>query len=484
MVWAKAASSDYYATLNVSRSASIQEVKAAYRTLARKYHPDMNKNPGAEDKFKEISAAYEVLSDGEKRSLYDRFGEAGVQGESAGGSFGPQGVDPFEVFNAFFGESNGIFGREIDPEGVGFKTTSQRRHGLDIRYDLSLSFEESIFGGHRDINVIRYETCDTCNGTGAKSIHCIKSCAECGGRGGIMQSQRTPFGVVSQVSTCSKCGGNGKTITDQCRACDGKGRVQMNRRIEIDIPAGINEGSTIQIKGEGSFDKRRGSVGDLYLFIHVEEKPGIRRDGLNLYSNVNIDYTEAILGTVVKVDTVEGYRDLHIPLGTQPGETLTFGNMGVPDINKPSVRGDHHFIVRVEIPKTISDEERLLVEKIVSLRDASINHPFPSKGRIQENIDKHKISRRHNRILHKDTNSWWSSLKQLFWRNQRTGFASVTIQPPAPLWISCGKGDSFLVMSICVLLVVTHILSFIRERTVCRLFFGKPSCTSQRKTDD
>ncbi|XP_020257172.1 uncharacterized protein LOC109833776 [Asparagus officinalis] len=435
----------------------------------------MNKSPGAEEKFKEISAAYEVLSDNERRSLYDRFGEAGLQGEYGGESVSPQGVDPFEVFNAFFGESNGIFGGEIDPGGFSFKRRSQQRRDLDVRYDLSLSFEESIFGGHRDINVTRFETCDTCSGTGAKSSDSIKSCGECGGRGGVMKSQRTPFGVVSQVSTCSKCGGNGKTITELCRVCGGGGRVQVKRSVEINIPAGVNEGFTIQIQGEGSFDKKRGSIGDLYLFIHVDEKPGIRRDGLNLYSDVSIDYTEAILGTIVKVETVGGCRDLQIPPGTQPGDSLVFANMGVPNINKPSVRGDHHFVVRVQIPKTISDEERSLVEKLVSLRDVSINHSSSSEGKLQENIDKHKMSKRSNRVSQKEAKSYlWSSLKKLFGQKQGTGFASVSyVQSSSPAWIIHVKADPSSIISICGIIVVTCILSFIRDGKISRLFLHR-----------
>ncbi|CAA6658642.1 unnamed protein product [Spirodela intermedia] len=334
--------SDYYATLNLRRNATLQEIKTAYRSLARKYHPDMNKSPGAEEKFKEISAAYEVLSDDEKRSLYDRFGEAGLQGDYGGSGVGPQGVDPFEVFDAYFGESNGFFSGR-DSGGINFGA-SNRRQNLDIRYDLSLSFEESVFGGRKEIGIACLETCDSCNGTGAKSTTSINLCTDCGGRGGVMRTQRTPFGVVSQVSTCSKCGGDGKIITENCRKCNGEGRLQKKRSVVVDIPPGVHDGVTMQVRGEGNFDKERGMAGDLYVFVHVAEKSGIRREGLNLYSDVIVDYTKAILGTVVQVETINGYRDLHIPPGTQPGEMLKLPNMGVPNMKKPSVRGDHHFV--------------------------------------------------------------------------------------------------------------------------------------------
>ncbi|KAK8933274.1 Chaperone protein dnaJ 2 [Platanthera zijinensis] len=355
---------DFYESLNLSRNATIKEIKSSYRNLARKYHPDMNKSPGAEEKFKEISAAYEVLSDEDKRSLYDQYGEAGVQGDYAGADIGPEGIDPFEVFNTFFGQSNGLFGEEIDPMGINFNSKFKQNMGLDIRYDLSLSFEESICGGQREINIVRYETCDNCNGSGAKSNTSIKTCSQCGGRGRVMKAQRTQFGVVSQVSSCLSCGGRGKIITDHCKMCNGEGKLQIKRFVKIDVPAGVGDGYTIQIQGQGSSDRKRGIVGDLYLFIHINEKPGIRREGLNLYSDINIDYTEAILGTKIKVETVEGSRDLCIPPGTQPGEVIKFSNMGVPNVKKPSVRGDHHFIVRVQIPKNIRFEYLLSLHKL------------------------------------------------------------------------------------------------------------------------
>nr|DAD32175.1 TPA_asm: hypothetical protein HUJ06_011026 [Nelumbo nucifera] len=252
-----AGGSDYYSTLNLSRDATLQEIKSAYRKLARKYHPDLNKSPGAEEKFKEISAAYEVLSDDEKRSLYDRFGEAGLQGDYNGSGFSSQGVDPFEVFDTFFGESNGIFGGRDDLGGINFNLRNKRDQDLDIRYDLYLSFEESIFGGERNIEVSCFVTCDDCNGTGAKSRNCIKSCTNCGGRGGVMKTQKTPFGIMSQVSTCSTCGGDGKIITDHCRRCGSGGRVQSKRSIKVIIPPGVNDGATMQVQGEGNFDKKR-----------------------------------------------------------------------------------------------------------------------------------------------------------------------------------------------------------------------------------
>ncbi|OVA11201.1 Heat shock protein DnaJ [Macleaya cordata] len=398
--------SDYYSKLNLTRNATLQEIKNSYRKLARQYHPDMNKSPGAEEKFKEISAAYEVLSDDEKRSLYDRFGEAGLQGEFDRSGFDSQGVDPFEVFDSFFGEPNGFFG--------GSNLRNRRNQSLDIRFDLYLSFEESVFGGQKDIEVSYFETCDDCDGTGAKSKSCIRSCTDCGGRGGVMKSQRTPFGLMSQVTTCLKCGGDGKIISDHCRRCGGQGKVQLKRNIKIVIPPGVSEGANMQIQGEGNFDKKRGIAGDLYLFVHIKQKAGVWRDGLNLYSKISIDYSEAILGTLVKVETVEGFRDLQIPPGTQPGDTIKLTSMGIPNIKKPSVRGDHYFVVNVEIPKEISDAERVLVQELCSLKASRKAHSVPSSGTSEADLDKDTVKTQPNNVSGKGirkVSSLWGSIR-------------------------------------------------------------------------
>ncbi|PKA62713.1 Chaperone protein dnaJ 1, mitochondrial [Apostasia shenzhenica] len=454
---------DFYEVLNLTRNASIQEIKSSYRNLARKYHPDMNKGSGGEEKFKEISAAYEVLSDEEKRSLYDRYGEAGLQGEYAEANAGPLGVDPFEVFNAFFGQSNGLFGEDIDPGEFNF--SPQMRQGMrhDIRYDLFLSLEESIFGVLRKMDITCKEICNSCNGTGAKSSKSIKSCSECGGRGGIMRTERTAFGEVSQISTCFKCGGSGRSITDRCRICNGKGNVEVTRSVNINIPPGVSDGSTIQIPGEGCLDKKRGLVGDLYLVIHINEKRGIRREGLNLYTDISIDYTEAILGTTVKVETVQGCQDLCVPSGTQPGAVLNLANMGVPNINKPSVKGDHHFIVRVQIPKDISDEERSLVEKLASIRKTFQGHSSPQSGKkffslfndvllkklsalvihfvgkSYKNLNQQKMKKQRS-YTSQSNRSLWDSFKNLFGGNRTSStFAAMGTHAVMPGWPSRGE---------------------------------------------
>nr|GMD03472.1 chaperone protein DnaJ [Ipomoea batatas] len=445
---AKTSGSDYYSVLNVGKNASLQEIKASYRKLARQYHPDMNKGPGAEEKFKEISAAYEVLSDDEKRSLYDRFGEAGLQGEYGGYGNGVPGVDPFELFAQYFGESDPFFGGSGGSRGFNFNFSSAGRRDLDIRYDLNLSFEESIFGGEQNIEIPCLEPCDSCSGSGAKSSNCIKVCSDCGGRGGVVKTEKTPFGIVSQVSTCSKCSGNGKIITDACRQCNGRGKVKSKRRLRVVVPPGVSDGASMQLRGEGNIDKTRGIAGDLFLVIHVKEEHGIRRDGLNLYSKVEVDYTGAILGTVTKVKTMEGIKNLKIPPGCQPGDTLKMKNMGVPNMNKPSERGDHHFIVNVRIPKNISNEERDLLEKLASLGAASTEQPMPFDGDSYGSV-KHL----------------WKSVKNFFGEKQSgERFASMSMEgleaPPA-LWSRAFSPPSLMV-SVSALLFMTCIIALVK----------------------
>ncbi|XP_031405368.1 uncharacterized protein LOC116214178 isoform X2 [Punica granatum] len=457
----RAAKADYYSALNVGKNASLQEIKSSYRKLARKYHPDVNRTPGAEDKFKEISAAYEVLSDEEKRSLYDRFGEAGLQGEYGGSAGNPSGVDPFEVFSAFFGGSEDPFGAGGESGGINFSFGAMGRKGLDIRYELYLSFEESIFGGQREIEVSCSEVCDSCAGTGAKSSSSIKSCTACEGRGGVMKTQKTPFGVMSQVSTCFKCSGEGQIITENCTRCSGSGNIQSKRSMQVVIPPGVSDGATMQLQREGNFDNKRGIAGDLYIIIHIDQKQGIRREGINLYSKITIDYTDAILGTTVKVDTVDGHRELKIPSGIQPGDTIKLPHMGVPDINRPTSRGDHLFTVNVVIPKDISEEERVLVKKLSSLRASKKIHSTPSNGDSEASFSKQKT---------RDTkdHSRWKSIKDLFGKkNSREGFASLSVISWVPPFST--KQDPVEIVSICMAFIITFIFT-LKESSYCKLF--------------
>lgn len=360
---------DYYGVLGVSKSATKDQIKGAYRKLARKYHPDVNKEAGAEDKFKEISAAYEVLSDEEKRSLYDRFGEAGVKGGVAGNGAGAYTTNPFDLFESIFGTSMGGFS---GMGGMGASSVRSGRRSMpvqgdDLRFDLSLEFEEAIFGTEKEFEAFHLEVCFACGGSGAKSSNNLKTCPTCGGRGQVMQTRETAFGMFSQVTICSTCGGEGEVITNYCKKCGGEGRVRVKKIIKVKVPAGVSNGSALRVRGEGDAGLRGGPGGDLYVYLNVKEAPTIQRDGVNLYSNISINFTDAILGTVVQVKTVDGVTELKIPPGTQPGDVLVLSKRGVPKLNKPSVRGDHFFTVKVSIPARLSEAERELIEELADL---------------------------------------------------------------------------------------------------------------------
>jgi molecular chaperone DnaJ len=329
-------------------------VLAAYRKLARQYHPDVNKEPGAEQKFKDISNAYEVLSDDEKRSIYDRYGEAGLKGAGAGGT--GDFNNPFDLFETFFG-------------GMGGSSQSSRNRpmqGDDERYDLLLDFQEAVFGVEKNIEVARLEMCNTCDGSGAKPGTTPSSCSTCGGQGQVMTTARTPLGDFRQVATCPACRGSGE-ISTPCTSCSGDGRVRKSKLISLKVPAGVDSGSRLRVRSEGNAGKRGGPPGDLYVFINVRSDPNLKRDGNNILISTSISYVDAILGTTVKVPTVDGNVDLKIPAGTQPGTTLVMSKRGVPLLGKTNMRGDELVKVQVEIPKRLSSEERKLIEELADL---------------------------------------------------------------------------------------------------------------------
>lgn len=354
------AESDYYSILGVSRNASKSEIKTAYRKLARSYHPDVNKEPGAEQKFKDISNAYEVLSDDEKKSIYDKYGEAGLKGVGAGmGDF----TNPFDLFESLF--DLGGFG------GPGTRgSRSRASEGEDQVYNLVLNFKEAIFGVEKEIEISRLETCGTCNGSGAKAGTQPTKCTACGGQGQVISAARTPLGVFQQVSTCSACGGTGETSIP-CNTCGGDGRERKSKRISLKVPAGVDSGSRLRVRGEGNAGRRGGPPGDLFVVIEVIPDPVLKRDDTNILYSCKISYIDAILGTTLKVPTVDGMVDLRIPTGTQPGTTLVMAKKGVPLLNKPNIRGDQLVKVQVEIPKRLSDEEKKLIEELANLNKAT-----------------------------------------------------------------------------------------------------------------
>lgn len=406
------ASADYYSTLGVPKSANNKEIKAAYRRLARQYHPDVNKQPGATEKFKEISAAYEVLSDDKKRALYDQYGEAGVK-SAVGGQAGSYTTNPFDLFETFFGPNMAGGFPGMDSAGFGTRRRSTVTKGEDIRYDMTLEFSAVIFGAEKEFELSHLETCEVCSGTGAKIGSKMRICSTCGGRGQVMRTEQTPFGLFSQVSVCPNCGGNGEVISEYCRKCSGEGRIRVKKDIKVKIPPGVGKGSILRVAGEGDAGPKGGPPGDLFVYLDVEEIPEIQRDGINLSSTVTISYLDAILGTVAKVKTVEGISELQIPPGTQPGDVLVLAKKGAPKLNRPSIRGDHLFTMKVSIPKRISAKERELLEELASLNSTPSSRT-QSRTKVQQAA---KVTESQNGSVieesdeSRDQNDLWKSLK-------------------------------------------------------------------------
>ena len=360
---------DYYETLGVSRDCGKDELKRAYRRLARQYHPDVNKDPGAEDKFKEINRAYEVLSEPETRTRYDRFGEAGVSGSGAAGAeYGDMGgfADIFEtIFSGFGGGMGG-------PGAGGGRSRSGPTRGDDLRLDLKLDFKEAIFGGEKEIRIPHLETCKTCDGTGAKPGTSAKTCGTCNGSGQVRRATRTPFGSFAQVSVCPTCNGTGQVIPEKCESCGGSGRKQETKKLKITVPPGVDTGTRLRVSREGDAGLKGGPPGDLYVYLAVNTDKKFRRDGINIQSEVEISYLQAILGDRIKVDTVDGTEELDIPAGIQPNKVLTLEGRGVPKLGNPVSRGDHLITVKVVIPTKLGREEKELLQQLAQLKGASM----------------------------------------------------------------------------------------------------------------
>ena len=350
---------DFYQILGVSRDADADTLKRAYRKLARQYHPDVNKEPGAEDKFKEIGKAYEALADPETRARYDQFGEAGLGGAAGMPDMGDMGgfADLFETFFNGFGGQNPQGGR------------TQRRgpqQGDDLRYDLNVDFKDAIFGQQREIKIPHLETCEVCRGTGAKPGTGPKNCSTCGGSGQVRRATRTPFGNFTQVAECPSCNGAGQIIVDPCVSCGGNGVKQVRKKLRINIPAGVDTGTKLRVSGEGNVGLKGGPPGDLYVFIKVKNDSKLKRDGVTIYSEIEVSYLQAILGDTVQITTVDGNVNLKIPSGTQPNTTLSLQNKGVPRLGNPVARGNHEVLVKVKLPTRITEEERKLLEGLAS----------------------------------------------------------------------------------------------------------------------
>jgi molecular chaperone DnaJ len=342
---------DYYEVLGVDRSATPDEIKKAYRQKARQYHPDVSDASDAETRFKEINEAYEILSDPEKRATFDRFGHAVPGGMGFGYDFGFR--DPFEIFEEVFGR------------GFGFRTSTRRgpRRGADLRYDLTLTFEEAVFGAEKEIEVTRFETCPECRGSGAEPGTSPVRCSECNGTGQVRRVQRSILGSFVNVTTCPMCQGEGETVPIPCLHCNGEKRVYASRKLSVTIPPGVDHGTQIRLAGEGEMGNRGGSPGNLYVVLTVEPHPIFQRRGDDVLLELQVNVAQAALGAEVKVPTLEGDEDISIAPGTQSGTVVRLRNKGVPHL-RHNGRGDQLVLVRVAVPTKLSREQRRLFKEL------------------------------------------------------------------------------------------------------------------------
>ncbi len=367
------AKKDYYDILGLSRDASKKDIKRAYRKLSRKYHPDVSKEDNAEEKFKEIAEAYQVLSDEEKRARYDQFGHAGVDQDAGGfgqGGFGQGDFGGFDdIFDMFFG------GRR------GSRRKNAPRKGTDLRYNLTISFKEAAFGVEKEITIPRTEECPNCNGTGAESGSDVERCAKCNGTGEIKFKQNTPFGQMVQTRTCDRCNGTGKFIKNPCSQCHGSGKVKRRRKVSVNIPAGVDNDSRLRISGEGEAGKNGGPAGDLYVVISVKPHKIFERKGNDVICEVPISFVQATVGDEIQVPTLDGKVKFKIPEGTQPGTSFRLKGKGIPYL-RGSGRGDQHIKVKVVIPKKLDQDQKELLEKFASISGEEINPEH--KGFIQK----------------------------------------------------------------------------------------------------
>lgn len=373
---------DYYEVLGVPRTAGKDDIKRAFRSLARKYHPDVSEESDAEHRFKEINEAYEILSDDEKRARYDRFGHAGVQGQ-AGGYGGGAGFGGFEdIFEEFF--SNFVGGR-----GAGGGRRQTRRGG-DIRVDVTLDFIEAAFGVEREVEFQRLEICDVCDGNGAEKGSAPINCPECNGTGEVRRVTQTFVGSVVRVTACPRCGGKGTIVTNPCRNCDGSGRRRKKAKIPVKIPAGVSDGLRIQVRGEGDAGEQNAPAGDLFVVVQVKEHPIFKRRDFDVIVDWTLNIAQAALGDKVNVPTIDGDVELSIPAGTQTGKVFRLRGKGVPRLRTDgtnSGRGDQLVYVQVAVPEKLNERQRKLFEELAETFGTQIQPHGQGRGFFARMMD-------------------------------------------------------------------------------------------------
>lgn len=377
---------DYYEVLGVSKNASADELKKAYRVLAKKYHPDAN--PGdkeAEAKFKEASEAYAVLSDNDKRRQYDQFGHAAFSNGGAGGAsgFDFSDIDFGDIFGSFFGGGSGGF----DFFGGGRRNSSAPSRGANIRYGIRISFDEAVKGCNKSITLNLKETCSTCHGNGAKPGTNPVTCTKCGGSGQVTYTQQSLFGMVRNVQTCPTCHGNGKVVKDKCSGCNGTGFITVRKTIEVSIPAGIDDGQAIRIRDKGEPGTNGGPRGDLLVEVQVSAHPTFQRDGYDIYSSVPISFTQAALGGDIRINTVDGDVIYTVKPGTQTDSRVRLRGKGVPTLKNKEVRGDHYITFIIQTPATLTKEQKKLLEEL----DTTFETKFRANA-SQDELKKSKAS--------------------------------------------------------------------------------------------
>src|SRR3954451_13605389 len=343
---------DYYLILGVERTATEAQIKRAYRKLAQQWHPDVNKEPAAEERFKEISEAYQVLSDPERRQRYDMFGRAGVGGNPGAGFQGFGGFG--DIFDAFFGGA-AAGARRGRPQG-----------GADLRYDLRIFFEEAVRGTEKEIEFPVLEGCETCDGSGAKPGTTPITCPQCNGRGEIRSVRQTMLGQMVNVTACPRCGGDGRIVEDPCPTCHGEGRIEKTRTLRVTIPPGIDEGHQIRLSNEGEAGPRGGPAGSLYVAVHVTPHPKLKREGTELVYEADVSIAQAALGTRIPVPTVDGDEEVEIKPGTQPGTEIRLRGRGVPHLRRAAAKGDLHVFVNVVVPERLSKRQRELLTELAA----------------------------------------------------------------------------------------------------------------------
>jgi molecular chaperone DnaJ len=350
---------DYYEVLGVNRSADEADLKRAYRKLAKQYHPDINpNNKEAEAKFKEINEAYAVLSDPQKRQQYDSFGHAAFDGSGFGSGFSGFDFGFEDIFDSFFGGSP--FG------GRSTRRRSGPRKGADLQYSIEISFIEAAFGVKKDINVSRLQSCKDCEGSGSKPGTSPETCKHCNGTGQIRRVQSTMFGQMVNMSTCEICRGEGTVITQPCETCHGNGRTKKTSKISLNIPAGIDNGQTISLRGEGEAGIKGGPAGDLYVNIRVQPHPIFKREGYNVICEIPITFTQAALGSELDVPTIEGTIKYTIPEGTQTGTVFRLKNKGIKHLNS-NAKGDQFIKINVDVPTKLSEKQKELLREFAEI---------------------------------------------------------------------------------------------------------------------